>query len=253
MSEHLVTVVIPIYKTNLTEGELKSLTQCVKLLSEFPIVFIQPESLNASPINHNGLIKSETFEDHYFESVFGYNSLMLSPKLYERFTNSKYILIYQLDAYVFKNELKQWCLKDYDYIGAPWIPSPRTWFKKVERLFHSKRKREREVIFYKVGNGGFSLRKVASSLKATQELKPQIEANLNRDKDDFWIMEDVFWSLKVPEYFPDFKIPYYKEALGFAMDRKPELAFKMNNNHLPFGCHGFEKSKVKTFLEDKIK
>lgn len=253
MSTHLVKVVIPIYKTNLTEGEQKSLNQCVKLLGEFPIVFMQPETLDTSGLSFNGLIKKETFEDNYFKSVFGYNELMLSDVFYERFTDSEYILIYQLDAYVFKNELKTWCLKGYDYIGAPWLASPNTLVNRFIKLFHSKRKKEREVIFFKVGNGGFSLRKVATSLKIAKELKPEIAENLKRDKDDFWIMEDVFWSLKVPEYFPDFKIPHYKEAIGFAMDRKPELGFKLTNNQLPFGCHGFEKSKVKAFWEDKIK
>lgn len=86
----------------------------------------------------------------------------------------------------------------------------------------------------------------------TQRFKKEIKENLTRDQDDFWIMEDVFWSLKVPKLFPEFKIPTYKEALGFAMDRKPELAIKLNNNELPFGCHGIDKSKVKDFWELKI-
>jgi len=178
---------------------------------------------------------------------------MLSDEFYGRFTDSEYILIYQLDAYVFKNELKDWCLKDYDYIGAPWLTSPETIGKKISRLFHSKKKKEREVIFHKVGNGGLSLRRVSKSLQIAKDLKEQIKENLKRNKDDFWIMEDVFWSIKVPEYYPDFKIPYYKEAIDFAIDRKPEIGFKLNNNQLPFGCHGFNKPKVKAFWEDKIK
>ena len=32
------------------------------------------------------------------------------------------MLIYQLDAYVFKDELLNWANKGYDYIGAPWLP-----------------------------------------------------------------------------------------------------------------------------------
>ncbi len=253
MRSELVKIIIPIYKTNLTDGERKSLNQCVKLLSDFPIVFAQPKSLNSSIINFNGLIKTETFDDLYFKDVYGYNSLMLSTNFYERFTDYKYILIYQLDAYVFKNELKKWCLKGYDYIGAPWIASKNSLLKSFLKLFHSKQKKERNVIFFKVGNGGFSLRKVSSSLMVTKELEDQISDNLKRQKDDFWIMEDVFWSLKVPTFFPDFKIPDYKEAIGFAIDRKPELAIKLNNDELPFGCHGFEKSKVKTFWESRIK
>jgi len=253
MTKKLVTVVVPLYTVSLSKTEQMSLKQCVNVLGEFSIVFAQPKSLDVSSINYNGLIASEHFEDSYFKSVSSYNELMLSSVFYERFINSEYILIYQLDAYVFKNELKMWCKKGYDYIGAPWINSKQTWLKKIEKIFHSKQKKERSIVFYKVGNGGFSLRKVDKSLMITKSLIKVIKANLKRHKSDFWVMEDVFWSLKVPEYFPDFKIPEYKEALGFAIDRKPELAMELNNNVLPFGCHGFEKPKVKEFWEGKIK
>ena len=248
MKKKLVKVVIPIYKIDLSDTEQKSLNQCVKILGDFPIVFAQPESLNSDTINFNGLIKKETFEDRYFVDVFGYNSLMLSNVFYERFDDSEFILIYQLDAFVFKNELKYWCLKGYDYIGAPWISSENKFLK----IFQSKRKKAREIIFFKVGNGGFSLRKVSSSIKVTQQLKEEIEENLKRERNDFWIMEDVFWSLKVPTYFSDFKIPNYKEAIAFAIDRKPKKALKLNNNQLPFGCHGFDKPKVKSFWKSKL-
>jgi hypothetical protein len=35
----------------------------------------------------------------------------LSASFYERFLDTKYILIYQLDAFVFKDELQEWCDK----------------------------------------------------------------------------------------------------------------------------------------------
>lgn len=252
MKDTSVVIVIPIYKNTLTEGERLSLNQCVKILGDYAIVFAQPESLDSTPISFDGKIKVERFPDKYFKTVFGYNELMLSDFFYQRFSDKEYMLIYQLDAYVFKDELKQWCAKEYDYIGAPWIASPNTLLNRFVKLFHSSRKKEREAIFFKVGNGGFSLRNIKSSIAVTQQFVKEISENLTRDKDDFWIMEDVFWSLKVPELYPEFKIPDYKEALGFAMDRKPELAIKLNNNKLPFGCHGFEKTKVKDFWKTKI-
>ena len=246
MNKNEVTIVIPIYKTELLDFEIKSLNQCVKILGHHSIVFVQPESLDASSINFEGRISSEKFPDHYFKSVFGYNRLMLTASFYERFSHSKFILIYQLDAYVFKDELLYWCSKDYDYIGAPWIASPDKVIKKLLSLFDSKKKKERSKIFYKVGNGGFSLRKVSSHIANSKKMKSVIEQNLSRSKDDFRIMEDVFWS-SIPEQDSSFLIPDYKEGLRFAFDRKPDLALKINNNKLPFGCHGFEKPKVKTF------
>ena len=62
------------------------------------------------------------FNDTYFESIYGYNQLMLNVEFYEAFSK-KYILIYQTDAFIFKDDLNYWCEKDYDYIGAPWIRS----------------------------------------------------------------------------------------------------------------------------------
>ena len=246
MQSKLVTIIIPIYKIDLSLTEQISLNQCIKILGNHSIVFVQPESLDTSSINFEGRISSEKFPDHYFKSVFGYNRLMLTASFYERFSHSKFILIYQLDAYVFKDELLYWCSKDYDYIGAPWIATPNKGFKKVLSLFDSKKKKARSEIFYKVGNGGFSLRKVSTHISNSKKMKSVIEQNLSRSKDDFRIMEDVFWS-SIPEHDSSFLIPDYKEGLQFAFDRKPELALKLNNNKLPFGCHGFEKPKVRAF------
>ena len=251
MHSKIVTIVIPVYKVNLSLTEQISLKQCIKLLDDFDIVFVHPESLDVSTINFDGRISSEKFPDHYFKSVFRYNRLMLTASFYERFSHSKFILIYQLDAYVFRDELLYWCSKNYDYIGAPWISTPNKGIKKVLSLFESKKKKARSEIFYKVGNGGFSLRKVSTHIANAKKLKSVIEQNLNRSEDDFRIMEDVFWS-SVPKIDPSFLIPDYKEGLKFAFDRKPKLALKLNNNKLPFGCHGFEKPKVKMFWSKMI-
>ena len=48
-------------------------------------------------------------------------NLMLSPFFYESFLDFKYVLIHQLDVFIFKDELNYWCNQNYDYIGAPWF------------------------------------------------------------------------------------------------------------------------------------
>ena len=155
-------------------------------------------------------------------------------------------MIYQLDAFVFRDELSYWCNKDFDYIGAPWIATNNI-FSKLVKPFTSKKLRKREPIFYKVGNGGFSLRKTRTFYNISLELKDTIKQYLEEKPDEIYAIEDVFWSLKVPEYYPDFSIPDYKEAIKFAIDRKPAIALKLNNNKLPFGCHGITKPKVADF------
>jgi len=70
----------------------------------------------------------------------------------------------------------------------------------------------------------------------------------NRDEKHFY-QEDIFISIFAKTKFPEMQIPGYKEALGFCMDRKPHIAYKLNNNKLPFACHGFNKPKVRKFWQ----
>lgn len=247
--EHLVKVVIPIYKDHFGFLEEKSLLQCMNVLKEYPIVLMQPEGLDNTYITDkfpNVLV--ENFSKDYFKNISGYNELLLSPSFYERFLDSEFILIYQLDAFVFKDTLKNWCEKGYDYIGAPWIATQHNKIvAKTLALFDSKKKKERKQIFYKAGNGGFSLRRVSSHYKIAKEQQSFISNFLKAEKKPIYATEDVFWSLKAPEFSKYFTIPGYKEALHFAIDRKPEIAFRIINNEMPFGCHGINKPKVVDF------
>jgi hypothetical protein len=248
-----VKVLIPIYKSYFGELEEKSFLQCIKVLGDYEIVLVQPEGLDNSYITKKyDTIIVESFPKHYFANIEGYNELLLSVPFYERFVDTEYILIYQLDAFVFKDELKQWCQKGYDYIGAPWIASEKKsilsiFFNLVARKFRSKNKNEREQTFFKVGNGGFSLRKVASHFSIAKKNEKFILDFLNAKEKEIYAIEDVFWSLKAPEFDVNFRIPDYIEALKFAIDRKPKLAFELNNNQIPFGCHGITKPKVIDF------
>lgn len=251
--EHLVKVVIPIYRNYFGELEEKSFLQCMNVLKDFPIVLVQPEGLDNSFITDKfPQVQTENFPKKYFENISGYNELLLSASFYERFSDAEFILIYQLDAFVFKNALEEWCKKGYDYIGAPWIATQHKnavmkLFGKTAALFDSKKKKERKQIFYKVGNGGFSLRRVSSHHKIAKEQKTFISDFLNAEKKEIHAIEDVFWSLKAPEFYKDFMIPDYEEALHFAIDRKPKIAFELINNEIPFGCHGINKPKVIDF------
>jgi hypothetical protein len=247
--EHLVKVVIPIYKNYFGDLEEKSFLQCMNVLKDYPVVLVQPDGLDNTYITENfSNVVVENFSKDYFENISGYNELLLSSSFYERFLDSEFILIYQLDAFVFKDTLKEWCKKGYDYIGAPWIATKHnTNVTKILALFDSKKKKERKQIFYKVGNGGFSLRKVSSHYKIAKEQGTFISDFLRTEKKTIYAIEDVFWSLKAPEFCKDFKIPGYKEALHFAIDRKPKIAFKLINDEIPFGCHGINKPKVIDF------
>lgn len=148
-----VCIVVPIYKefVDLSEGEKYSLNQLYSKLEHHPICFIGPRKIDWE-IYINGALRTKLlpklkfFNSRYFANIGGYNNLLLSRSFYQSFKKFEYILIYQLDALVFKDELDYWCGKNYDYIGAPWF----------EGWGHAQN--DSEIVG--VGNGGFSLRKI---------------------------------------------------------------------------------------------
>jgi hypothetical protein len=235
-------IVIPIYKKELSHNESISLRNILKHYQISEMCFVAPFGLEIS--EEYSRIPVENFDVNYFSSVKSYNRLMMSKAFYERFKNYKYMLLHQLDAYLFRDELENWCKKDYDYIGAPWLTSNNLFYK----LFKSKKLKKRKPIFNKVGNGGFSLRKISTFLSFFTNNESVVK---EYEDHDLYGIEDVFWSLIVPKYI-DFNIPNTKLAAKFCLDRKPELGLKMNNGELPFGCHGFEKSKTKPFWKQYI-
>ena len=143
-------VIIPVYTENLNENEIKSLLRTLKIFENEEIVLITFKRLLLTNINNlmsnHKNKRIEYFSQWYFKNVNRYNQLMLSKGFYERFRKYDYILICQLDVYVFSNQLDYWCNKGFDYIGAP--------------LFKHNSKD-----FGNCFNGGFSLRKMKSFIE----------------------------------------------------------------------------------------
>lgn len=219
-----VSVVIPVYKPELTKSEKAALLQCKQVLGSYPIQLIAPETLDLTL--YFELLQKEVqvkrFNDTYFKSVQGYSRLLLSRFFYKEFLEYDYILIYQLDAWVFSDQLKYWVETGYTYIGAPWLESPPLPEGKKIRFNLSK------YLKNKVGNGGFSLRHVhthyawASWTRFVFRLLPK--------------NEDIIWAL-----FTRLKKPTVEEALRFAFEMQPSRSFSHTKGSLPFGCHAWEK------------
>lgn len=222
-----VVIVIPIYKENVSSTEYLSLKQAQTILKDYPLCFICPEGLSTS--FYEATCPNATFlrfEKNYFENTVGYSKLLLSASFYHQFLPYDYLLIYQLDAYVFKDELMDWCKKGYDYIGAPWIERPP--------LVNGKPKVDIQDWFIgRVGNGGLSLRKVQSHYRNTRFFKPILRF--------FEKNEDMFWGLFLYWLNPFFKRPNWREALYFAFEMNPRKAYELTEQTLPFGVHAWEK------------
>jgi len=93
------------------------------------------------------------------------------------------------------------------------------------------------IVGDKVGNGGFSLRKVSSFIKSTEQNRAIIRLYMEQSKKYHEFNEDVFWATQNSQ----FKYPELNEVLLFAIDQYPALCYELNGKRLPFGCHGWSK------------
>jgi hypothetical protein len=255
-----VVIIIPIHSENPSNCELSSFAQCFKVLGSHPIVAIAPFGLNLR--NYKKVIPD--FNIHFIDpewlsSKLNYNKLKVSNFFYSKFHEYEYLLTYELDAYVFKDDLLYWCNKNYDYIGAPWFEG-----------WHETRE-VKDIIG--VGNSGFSLRRTSTSLKILKRIlyiryiyklclcrnkKANIIFNivikllegyfkilnpilLPRIVENNSDNEDIFWCKLVGKTFIDFNIAPVSEAIQFSFENNPALLFEHNNRQLPFGCHAWKR------------
>lgn len=258
MKKKEVVITIPVYQTTLNSYEQIALKRCLAILGNYPIVLVCPESLYTDKLQKDYTIQQVVrFKDDYFKDIEGYNALMLSSEFYSRFLEYDYILIYQLDAYVFKDELHQWCTKGYDYIGAPWIPSVKynhplrrielRFSQFIWKLFSIHKSRSN---YFHTGNGGFSLRNTQHFYDITLTDKEEIKKFLSHQS--YHYAEDIYWGVKVNQLKKRLNIPDYKEALSFAFENHPEMLYSSNNKQLPFGCHAWYKKDRLNFWESFI-
>lgn len=239
-----VVVALTVYKPALTILERISAEQCLAILHSHPIIVIAPEGLAIPPPLDR--LPSERFDRTFFTSISSYSSLMLSREFYQRFLAYRYLLLHQLDAFVFRDELLSWCVHGYDYIGAPWIgelwPNQAVTRQGLPFWIRSRLFRFLPPMDHSVGNGGFSLRRVRTMYRALTWLRRTKRAWGGRN-------EDGFWSIALPEcWWWYFRVPTVDEALRFSFEVNPSLCYQQNREKLPFGCHAWEQNEPEFWL-----
>ena len=252
-----VKVVVPIYAERLNVREDKSLRQTVKMLGRYPIVLLAPEGMDISAVTTEFPSCSVMrVTDEWLgkkNGIDGYNRMLMSREFYEMFADCEYVLICQTDAWIFRDELEEWCDRGYDYIGAPWPkrkvydnPLINCYLRLRKWLFSSPTHILRQEGFDKIGNGGLSLRRIESFISACDRYADILDYFKCHHGTRY--NEDWFWAI-VPK---EFSYPSVSEALGFSFDVKPELCFELSNGKLPFGCHGWYKRKMYAFWQPII-
>ena len=215
-----VVIVVPVYKTELTWYEKISLARLYAVLPHYPIVFVLPEGLALPEVVRQGHPVME-FSGEFFISVAAYSRLLLSQQFYARFRDFEYMLIYQLDAFVFVDLLQEFCSLGYDYIGGPW---------QLQNSLQQVRPGKYKI--YHVGNGGLSLRRI----EACCRLLAKCQGN---PRYDGW-GEDTFWGIAGHED-SEFRLAPLRMAYAFSIDTLAERCYRKNGYQLPFGCHGWPR------------
>ncbi len=242
-----VAVIIPAYKYQPSGTEILSFRICCNQLKDYPVILVKPRGLKTEKYSEWFRdFSEEEFDSHFFSGLEGYNQLLMSREFYARFENYKYILICQLDVILFKNDIENWVAKSYDYIGAPWLDYKIDIFfnilvkmspgKALQLLFSG-------AINKPVGNGGLSLRKVDTFIKAAEENQKIIR--------NWKTNEDYFWSFFGRINGKRLKIPDVDEAVEFSIERKPLKAFSMLKSKFPLGIHGWNKMD-RNFIQHKL-
>lgn len=247
-----VAIVIPFYRNELSDFEKISLKQCEKILGNYDKIAIKPIDLILSEetklVNFSNTI---SFNNNYFKSISGYNNLMLSADFYNAFLDYEYILIYQMDCFVFSDQLDFWCNQNWDYIGAPWIKKTyhknpvELYFLNIKQNISSRfnRSKNNEPNQYQlnnqVGNGGFSLRRVHKFYNLCVLMQPVIDQYLSSSGNLH--NEDVFWSIEVNREKRILNIPSCTQALKFAVETPPLKLKILKDKDLPFGCHDWDR------------
>ena len=219
-----VVIVIPMYRETLSWKDKLALEQLRRVLWRYPRVFAMPESLQP---RYGGLgrgMRVERFRDDYFRGTLGYSSLMLSDDFYARFADYEYVLVYQTDAFVFHDALASFCAMGYDYIGAP--------VGRMDAAWH--------VLGAQVGNGGFSLRRIAACRRVLAHWRSFGEHHPFQDFFLRW--EDMFFSYCGTRKDLAFRVPDLQTALSFAVQGDVAHAYRrIARGWRPFGCHGWDK------------
>ena len=222
---------VPVYKKNPVFFEQASLMQCVRVLGQrHDICLVAPYDLDLSAYTSlcpDYRFRVKRLSKGFFESLNGYNQMCKRPEFYGLFKDYEFILIYQLDCWVFSDNIEYFASLDYDYLGAPWFTID---------------KEKNTAVASECGNGGFSLRRVRKFIEVTSELPENME-----DPD---MAEDVFFCTKCRDKLRICPPPVGRE---FSFEVGPSVLFKSNGNKLPMGCHKPFLFQFKTFWKDYIK
>ena len=237
-------IIIPLYKYDLYDYEIMSLKRIIKLYKDseqYKIMFLCDYNFDIDKLLNKYAIDEfvysyYNFDKQFFKSKIEYNLLCLNLETYTNLIGTyEYLLIYQLDAYIFDDQLEYWINKDYDYIGG--YEGVFGWhliYDHLNKIFNDENIRNNKNII--IMNGGFSLRKVNYCIDVIQKLPHDFNGYL--------------WGFQRPIIFEDMVYSIYNtnhpvsaiDAIKFSCTQfYYPFNFSINEFKYPFGTHQFQK------------
>jgi hypothetical protein len=250
-----VVVLLFTHKPGLQPHEESSLRQCYNVLGSHAIRLVCPSNLDVSSYRRTiPALQVDPIPAKWFSSIRQYNLLKSLPWLYHRYRQYNFMLTYELDAWVFRDEVAEWCERGWDYIGAPWF----------EGFYDC----DETSPVLGVGNSGFSLRNIQAATRVFQQLRRDriwrivnsvmtcrrsamrdvasmrsascfyrpLEQALPAPLPSRTYNEDLFWGVFVPRVVPEFRVAPYEVARYFSFEANARRLYA-ETGRLPFGCH----------------
>ena len=226
-------IIIPTHTFDLKDYEVMSLKQILSFYQnkydDIDIAITFPWNLDIHELEKYNIdinsILSFQQNLYWFENEHQYNRLCIHNDLYSIWKNDyEYMLIYQLDSFMFKDELYYWCNKGYDYIGG------------YDYLDNYNYNNLDDNKLYFTLNGGFSLRKISKFNEITKD------NNLMNELDETYFWEDRVFTHKIYKNKLTIKL---EDLFKFSIDIRIYQSnyFNLIYPDLPFGCHRFHISK----------
>lgn len=225
-------IVTPHHTSQLTAVAELGLRRCAETLGlKYDWFLVLPARCDRGPIlDIAPLTTILSFPDDLFVSKRSAQLLYMSPDFFDKFKDYEYMLLCELDNYIFHDRVEPFMQGDFDYIGAPWLDSEwlrfsNHWYARLPLHW---------IFREQVGNGGLSLWRVEVFREASRRLQPLIRRIR-------WLSHDIFWSQIASKLGVRIRRPSAKIAARFAVETQPEKCIAINGGELPLGVHAWDR------------
>ena len=218
--------------------ELAAVDRAFAILRHGDWYFIAPQSLDTSFYEQRYGKPIVRFPDACFASVRSYSRLLLTDEFYAAFAKYEYMLITQDDVYVLRDDLPHWLSRRFDYIGSPWPDGHEVGLNMSPRPgIHG------HVLKAYVGNGGFSLRRIAACRHLLAEFREEVAWWRENGR-----AEDMFFAV-FGQLSQQFVLPNLRVAAAFAWETSLPRMHALCQGQLPMAIHAYSKYDPEFFMD----